>query len=213
MVSYKSYADKINFFRSWVVDPKRVGAVMPSSDSLAHLITREISPEDAPVMELGPGTGVFTRALLARGVLQKDLVLVESGPDFTKLLSQRFPEANILSIDAAGLRNVELPSDRLVGAVVSGLPLLSMPPHKVMAIVGGAFRHIREDGAFYQFTYGLRCPVPRAILDRLSLKATRLGRAIRNIPPAAVYRIARADFSVERSGRKATTIFKMLSRS
>ena len=192
MANYKSYADKINFFRSWVVDPKRVGAVMPSGDSLANLITREIYPEDGPVMELGPGTGVFTRALLDRGIPQRDLILIENGSDFARLLSVRFPEARIFSIDAAKLKNVDLCSERMVGAVVSGLPLLSMSPRKVMMIVSGAFRHVRDGGALYQFTYGLRCPIPKAILNRQELKAVRVGRAIRNVPPAAVYRISKS---------------------
>ena len=55
----------------------------------------------------------------------------------------------------------------------------------------GAFTYIRPGGAFYQFTYGPRCPVPCAILDRLGLKAMRLGGVVRNLPPALVYRITR----------------------
>ena len=51
---------------------------------------------------------------------------------------------------------------------------------------------MRPGGAFYQFTYGPRCPVPRPILDRLGLKATRIGGTVRNIPPAGVYRISRS---------------------
>jgi phosphatidylethanolamine/phosphatidyl-N-methylethanolamine N-methyltransferase len=66
-----------------------------------------------------------------------------------------------------------------------------MPPRKIMAILLGAFGYLRPGGSFYQFTYGPRCPVPRPILDRLGLKARRIGGTVRNLPPAAAYRITR----------------------
>lgn len=66
-----------------------------------------------------------------------------------------------------------------------------MSTRKIVSIVGGAFSYIRPGGAFYQFTYGMTCPVPRPILDRLGLKATLLDRAMLNVPPAAVYRLTR----------------------
>ncbi|MEA2977267.1 MAG: phosphatidylethanolamine/phosphatidyl-N-methylethanolamine N-methyltransferase [Alphaproteobacteria bacterium] len=184
-------ADFVGFFCSWVAAPVRVGAVMPSSSVLADAMTAEISPATAPVIELGPGTGVFTQALLARGVPEESLALVEYGSDFARLLQLRFPRARTLWMDAARLKDVELFGGARAGAVVSGLPLLSMSPKKVIAILEGSFGHLRPEGAFYQFTYGPRCPVPRALLDRLGLKATRLGWTLANVPPAAVYRIRR----------------------
>ncbi|WP_276199835.1 methyltransferase domain-containing protein [Chelatococcus sp. XZ-Ab1] len=182
-------SDLVQFLRAWCADPARVGAVAPSGAALAELITREIGPASAPVIELGPGTGAFTEAILARGVDARDLVLVEYGSDFARLLQARFDRARVLWMDAARLAQVELFDGRPAGAVVSGLPLLNLSPRKVMAILDGAFRHLRPQGAFYQFTYGMRCPVPRTILDRLGLRATHLGRTVRNVPPAAVYRI------------------------
>ena len=184
-----SCADFSRFFRAWIASPLRVAAVAPSSDALARVMTREITPAHGPVLELGPGTGVFTRALLARGIAEGDLTLIEFGADFARMLERRFPRARILSMDAAHLARHALYQGRPVGAVVSGLPLLSMSPRKVMSILSGAFSHMRPTGSFYQFTYGPRCPVPRPILDRLGLKAVRIGGTVRNIPPASVYRI------------------------
>jgi phospholipid N-methyltransferase len=66
-----------------------------------------------------------------------------------------------------------------------------MSPRKVFAILAAAFGCLRSGGALYQFTYGLSCPVRRPYLDRLGLKAVRVGRAVRNVPPATVYRISR----------------------
>ncbi|TVZ65422.1 phospholipid N-methyltransferase [Rhizobium mongolense USDA 1844] len=184
-------SDFLHFFRSWISNPLRVAAIAPSGVSLAKLMTKEIAALDGPIIELGPGTGVFTRALLARGLKEADLTLIEYGPEFIDGLKARFPSARVLQMDAGHLAHAGIFQGEPVGAVVSGLPLLSMSPRKITAILAGAFTYMRPGGAFYQFTYGPRCPVPRPILDRMGLKATHIGGTMRNLPPAAVYRILR----------------------
>jgi len=184
-------ADAFLFFRAWLSAPLRVASVTPSGRALSSLITTEISAETGTVIELGPGTGVFTEALLHRGVSVENLVLVEYGAEFAKQLGERYPGARTVQMDAAQLRKLPLHGTAPVGAVVSGLPLLSMPLRKVLRILEGAFSHLRHGGAFYQFTYGPRCPIARPLLDRLGLKATYVGGTFANIPPAAVYRITR----------------------
>ena len=181
----------LSFLRAWAADPGGVGAVTPSGPALAELMAREITPRCGPVVELGPGTGVFTDALLARGVREEDLTLIESHTGFARLLQARFPEARVLEMDASRLRQQSLFENAPVGAVLSGLPLLNMPLAKIFAILTGAFRHLRVDGAFYQFTYGPRCPVPNACMERLELKANWVGHALLNVPPATVYRITK----------------------
>src|SRR5207244_4120967 len=131
------------------------------------------------------------RALLARGVPQDKLVLVEYSAEFARLLERRFPAARVLLMDAAKLGEVDLFNGERAGAVVSSLPLALMPPDRVQTILEAGFRHLRADGAFYQFTYGPRFPASRAVLERLGLQATRTGRTFANVPPAAVYRIRR----------------------
>lgn len=184
-------SDVIPFFRAWVSDPLRVASVVPSSRALANAITREIGASTGPVIELGPGTGVFTRALLARGVPPSKLALVERGEDFSRLLQLRFPTTKVVCTDATLIRHIDFFDGEKPGAVVSGLPLLSMSVRQVIAILNGVFHHLRTGGAFYQFTYGPRCPVPRRVLDRLGLEAVRTGWVLNNFPPAQVYRISR----------------------
>ncbi|MDQ8729367.1 SAM-dependent methyltransferase [Bradyrhizobium sp. LHD-71] len=183
--------DLLSFFRAWMSEPGRVGAIAPSGIALAELITREITASTGPIIELGPGTGAFTTKLLQRGVPQEDLTLIEYGSDFTRLLQMRFPGARVLWMDAGRLAGSRLFEGAPVGAVISGLPLLNMSTRKIVAILSGAFSYMRPGAAFYQFTYGMRCPVPRPVLDRLGLKATLLDRALLNVPPAAVYRLTR----------------------
>ena len=183
--------DALSFLLAWAAAPFRIGSVTPSSSSLAALMTRDIGPETGPVLELGPGTGPFTRALLARGVKEEDLTLIESGGDFAALLKRRFPGARIFEMDAVGLRHLPLFEGPVVGAAVSGLPFRLIPPRKTLAILEGVFANLRPDGALYQFTLGQRCPFDQPLLDRLDLEVSRVGRTLRNFPPATVYRIAR----------------------
>ncbi|MHB8699175.1 MAG: class I SAM-dependent methyltransferase [Sulfuricaulis sp.] len=183
--------DAFSFFRAWLADPLLVGAVVPSSQALADVITADITPECAPVIELGPGSGVFTRALLACGIPQDRLALIEQSSVFARMLQSLFPDAHVVCMDAARLKEIVLFSGEHAGAVVSGLPLLLMPPKKVHAIIDNVFEHLRPDGAFYQFTYGPSSPIPCSIVNRLGLKATRVGGTLTNVPPAAVYRIRR----------------------
>jgi phosphatidylethanolamine/phosphatidyl-N-methylethanolamine N-methyltransferase len=184
-------SDILRFFRAWMFDPLRVASITPSSAALARLMVSEIAASTGSVIELGPGTGVFTQALIRQGVSEDRLILVEKGAEFAAMLGQRFPRARLLRIDAADIGDAIGTQSAQAGAVVSGLPLLSMPAKTVAAIVAGSFAHLREDGCFYQFTYGPRCPVPGKLLEGLGLEATRMGRTLRNIPPATVYRIAR----------------------
>ncbi|KZB53023.1 class I SAM-dependent methyltransferase [Thalassospira xiamenensis] len=184
-------SDLLPFFRAWVADPRRVSAISPSSPALAEMITSEISPTTGSVLELGPGTGVFTRALIARGLDEGDLTLIEAGAEFARLLADRYPRARVFHTDATRLARSDLYPAHGLGAAISGLPLLSMRPRQVMGVLNGAFRYLGPDGAFYQFTYGPRCPVPSAILDRMGLKSVRIGTIVRNVPPSSVYRISR----------------------
>ena len=185
--------DSVSFLRAWLRAPRRIGAVAPSGSALARLMTAHVSQLDGPVIELGPGTGALTRALLARGVPAHRLALIEADPHFADALARRYPEATILRMDAAQLgHTAPLFGEERACAVVSGLPLLSMPPQQVAAIVRGVFeRQLSSNGMFYQFTYGPRCPLPQALLDQLGLEARRVGSALLNLPPAVVYCIRR----------------------
>ncbi|QPC91331.1 class I SAM-dependent methyltransferase [Mesorhizobium sp. INR15] len=183
--------DILPFFLAWIRNPRRIAAVTPSGARVAALMTQEINAQTGPVIELGPGTGSFTYSILDRGVSENNLTLVEFSADFVQLLRKRFPQARVLRMDAARIGDLSLFENAPVGSVVSGLGFRSMPPHQVAAILGGAFKYLRSDGAFYQITYGPRCPVPASVLDQLGLHAAHIGRTIWNLPPASVYRISR----------------------
>ena len=188
-----SLSEALLFLRSWRRAPGRVGALAPSGRSLAALIAASIDPADGPVIELGPGTGALTQALLARGVPRERLALVESDRVFAHMLRRRFPGVRVLHMDAELLgRGRALFGKQRARHVVSGLPLLSMPAGKALAIVRAAFeRQLHADGVFLQFTYIPRCPISNARLAAIGLRAVRTGVAVANLPPAFVYRFER----------------------
>lgn len=183
--------DAVLFIKRWLRQPRKIAAVAPSGKALAELITSEIGPESGPILELGPGTGVFTRAMLNRGVPQQAITVVELDATFAKLLQMRHPGLHVLQVDAATLENQRLFDGRPAGAVVCGLGLLNMPEDVVRRILQGAFHHLGDGGSFFLFTYGSRCPVPPGMLEALHLRAELKGKTWRNIPPASVYRISR----------------------
>lgn len=185
-------ADVMMFLRAWIANPQLVGAVTPSSRELACLMTSELKSTDGPVLELGPGTGVVTDAIIRKGMPETDLTLIELSVDFAHLLASRYPKATVLTADAARLYRHTPQLDKRYTTVISGLPLLSLPAAKVLRILRCAFALSRSDAALYQFTYGWRCPVPKPMLRRLGLTSVRIGTVLSNIPPASVYKIMRS---------------------
>ncbi len=205
------FDEQLNFLKEWLAAPLRIGAVAPSGDSLAEIITRDISAEHAPVIELGPGTGVFTRSLIERGIPENKLALVESSQEFAKRLEGQFPASNILCIDASTLDQIELFDGEQAGAIISGLPLFSMPNRKVVEILQASFSHLRPGGFFFQFTYGPRCPVARQVLETCDLRAKRIGGTLKNVPPAAVYQLSRRNTPNRQEDRASARKAKLAS--
>ncbi|MCY1009325.1 hypothetical protein OV079_27925 [Nannocystis pusilla] len=183
--------DILRFFHRWLADPRHIGAIVPSGRALADLITRHVHGRSGRVAEFGAGTGAFTRALLSRGVREANLVLIERDEEFATCLRRRFPRAHVLTMEAERFGEWAQAERFAAGAIVSGLPLLNLTHDSRRHILSGAFSSLCGDGALYQFTYGLTCPVPGALLEHLQLEAICMGRVLRNLPPAAVYRIHR----------------------
>jgi phosphatidylethanolamine/phosphatidyl-N-methylethanolamine N-methyltransferase len=178
--------DEVRFLRSWIEKPLHVGAVMPSGRLLARTMAQYVDTRAAgPVVELGPGTGAITSALLDRGVDQKRLVLVEYNPGFCALLRDRYPQAKVVQGDAYRLRDtlwnvLSAPA----AAVVSGLPLVTKPMMTRLRLVRDAFIALAPGAPFVQFTYSVAPPIPKS-LPGVSTEASE--RIWMNLPPARVW--------------------------
>ncbi|NQY61617.1 class I SAM-dependent methyltransferase [Cognatishimia sp.] len=169
--------------------PTQVVALAPSSTALAREMAVMVPEGPGAVVELGPGTGKITTALLEAGVPAQDLHLFELNPVFVDLLRQDFPDVNVRQDRAENARDYVEGS---VKAVVSGLPLLSMPFEVQRAIVGGAFDLMGPEGRYIQFTYGPKPPVTERLRGELGLTWTKSRKIWGNLPPARVYTFTRS---------------------
>jgi phosphatidylethanolamine/phosphatidyl-N-methylethanolamine N-methyltransferase len=178
--------DEVRFLRSWIEKPLHMGAVMPSGRLLARTMAQyvDISSDD-PVVELGPGTGAITNALIERGVDQKRLVLVEYNPGFCALLRDRYPHAKVVQGDAYRLRDsLRQVLGAPASAVVSGLPLVTKPMQTRLRLIRDAFLALAPGAPFVQFTYSVVPPIPKS-LPGVSTEASE--RVWMNLPPARVW--------------------------
>jgi phosphatidylethanolamine/phosphatidyl-N-methylethanolamine N-methyltransferase len=178
--------DEVRFLRSWIEKPLHMGAVMPSGRVLARTMAQYVDIKSTgPVVELGPGTGAITNALIERGVDQKRLVLVEYNPSFCALLRDRYPQAKVVQGDAYTLRDsLRNVLSAPASAVVSGLPLVTKPMLTRLKLVREAFAALAPGAPFVQFTYSVAPPIPKS-LPGVSTEASE--RIWMNLPPARVW--------------------------
>jgi phosphatidylethanolamine/phosphatidyl-N-methylethanolamine N-methyltransferase len=178
--------DEVRFLRSWIEKPLHMGAVMPSGKVLARTMAQYVDIDsEGPVVELGPGTGAITSALIDHGIDQKRLVLVEYNPGFCALLRDRYPLAKVVQGDAYALRDslwdvLSMPAS----AIVSGLPLVTKPMLTRLKLIRDAFLALAPGAPFVQFTYSVAPPIPKS-LPGVSTEASE--RIWMNLPPARVW--------------------------
>ncbi len=184
------WEDEARFIRTWFENPKATGAVSPSGRALSRTMARFVDPAvPGPVVELGPGTGPVTDALIRRGIAPDRLVLVEYDLAFCKLLARRYPGCRVVQGDAYALgTTLRGVLDHPASAVVSSLPLLNRPEWERLRLLQEAFDLLHPHGPFVQFTYGLASPVPK----HGAPWATRFDAKVSapvwlNLPPARVW--------------------------
>jgi phosphatidylethanolamine/phosphatidyl-N-methylethanolamine N-methyltransferase len=180
------FDDEVRFIRSWLERPLSTGAVAPSGKVLARAMARYVDPRsDGPVVELGPGTGPVTEALVKAGVAPSRLVLVEFNPAFCRILRARYPEATLVQGDAYSLRRLlETLLIQPAAAVVSSLPLVTKPLRQRLRLLRDAFDLMVPGAPFVQFTYSVASPVPRR---NGGFSAEASERIWMNLPPARVW--------------------------
>lgn len=179
------------FFRQWVRAPLSTASVVPSSRFLAEKMIAEVPKAAQQVIELGAGTGVFTKLLVARGTPLDEIIVVELNPAMAEKLTLDFPSVRVINGDASQLREIIERAPNFtpgqIDAVVSGLGFLNMPGAIVQSIVAAAFEVLAPGAPFVQFTYGPKSPIASPIVRALHLKVRRASFTLRNFPPASVY--------------------------
>jgi phosphatidylethanolamine/phosphatidyl-N-methylethanolamine N-methyltransferase len=179
--------DTTVFLQEWFANPQRTGSLAPSSPQLGAAMAQWLPADPKSyVLELGPGTGAVTEALIKRGLREDRLVAIERNPKMARLLREKFPRAQIIIGDAWQLDHL-LQSRRepikSVGAVISSLPLLNFPLAEAEALAEKIRGILEPDGNWAQYTYRIHKLHPRGCAS-FKLRASKI--VWLNFPPARV---------------------------
>jgi phosphatidylethanolamine/phosphatidyl-N-methylethanolamine N-methyltransferase len=183
----RKFEDAAQFLKSWAGKPLQIGSVTPSSRTLSKAIAVNVDLRSmGPVIEIGPGTGPITEALVERGIAESRLVLVEYDEEFCALLRKRFPKATVIQGDAYALKQTlaGLIEPGMAAAAVCGLPLITKPEPMRLDLLAQAFELMQPNAPFVQFTYSMLSPIP---LKNAFFTAHGSPRIWRNVPPARVW--------------------------
>ncbi|MBV9239690.1 MAG: methyltransferase [Xanthobacteraceae bacterium] len=191
--------DDLRFIRSWLAKPLAIGAVAPSSKVLARTMAQYVDPDsEGPIVELGPGTGPVTQALVQKGVDPSRLVLIEFNAAFCRLLRARYPQATVVQGDAYSLRRLLAHFlYQPAAAIVSGLPLMTKPARTRVRLITDALSLLAPGAPFVQFTYAVVSPLPGRLVGVRSEASERIWL---NMPPARVWVYRRQASSIRYRG-------------
>jgi phosphatidylethanolamine/phosphatidyl-N-methylethanolamine N-methyltransferase len=175
------------FFRRALVHPLQLGTPIPSSPALGRLIASQLKDrKNGLTVEIGGGTGVITRELLAAGVPADRLLVLELDPEMADYLRGTLPEANVVTGDARFLPGLLPPAWRgRVDTIISGVPMTVLSAAAQRELIDAAVTMLAPDGRFLQYTFALGGSPIRA--KRLGLVGRRLGTTFGNFPPASVW--------------------------
>lgn len=185
------YGDEIRFFKGWIAKPKAVGAILPTSSYTANRMASIINRDSGlPVLELGPGTGVITKAILARGVAPEKIVSVEFSQDFYQHLQEAYPGVNFIHGDAFNLdETLKHMGNQKFDAIISGIPLLNFPMTMRVNLLMNLLDRMADGRPVVQFSYGPSSPIAP---DPKRYRTDRFAFIMRNIPPVQIWTYRRA---------------------
>lgn len=182
----EKFDEEMRFFKGWQRDMKGVGAILPTSGIAARRMASVIDTGSGrPVLELGAGTGVITKAILERGIAPSDLVSVEYSDHFVDALRQNFPGVDFRHGDAFDLKTVlgERHGETF-DCVISAVPMLSFAAEKRVELLEELLDMIPPGRPVIQITYGALSPIPPR---RGRFSVTHHDFVVRNIPPAQLW--------------------------
>ena len=181
--------DEVRFFKTWATSPLKMGSITPTSRALAALMVKLAYPDpDGYVLEIGPGTGVVTDALIRAGIPQERIVSIEYDKGFCRLLRERFAQVHVIRGDALDLdATLGRFRDMTFSAGVSGIPLLNLPKAKRAPYLEAILDRLVPGGIVAQLSYSF-APPQEVIPGRLLVDKSKW--VTFNFPPgrAWIYR-------------------------
>ena len=177
--------DQIRFLKSLAAHPRMTGAIAPSGPALAKRMASHVDPAGTlPVVELGPGTGVVTRALIERGVAPERIIAIEYSPEFCAMIRQRFPGVTVIEGDAYDLDRTLGGRAPRIANVVSSLPLVARPLADRIRLVEAGLARTEGAAPFIQFSYTFKGPI---FPVPATFRAEASPWIALNVPPARVW--------------------------
>ena len=179
-------ANPAMFFRRWLANPLQMGSIVPSSSTLcARVVAQTRRAPDEVVVELGAGTGVMSRALLAAGVPAERLFVVEIVRDMAEHLGRVLPGVQVVQGDARELQDL-IPTrwHGRIGTVICGIPLVLLALAEQRRFID-AIEAVAPRRGFLHYSYCATSPLPAR---KHKLAAKREAWTARNFPPASVWR-------------------------
>lgn len=178
-----------SFIFQYLLNPREIGAVLPSSNYLAEKMVDSIDFHNAKyIVELGPGTGVFTDMIIKSRIQHTVVMLIESNKEFCTLLKEEYKnEKNLIIINGSAeeidkyTKEFNIP---YLDYVVSGLPFASLPKSVSSAIKKKFKNLLRKNGTFITFLYTL---FKKGFISHY-FKHINIISEYRNMPPAYVFR-------------------------
>ena len=168
-------------------DKKMVGSIRPSSKYLMNKMLENIDFNTARVIvELGPGTGVFTYEILKRMSHDSVLLVFELNQGFMRTLRKNIKDKRAIFIYDSAEKIQEYIQKHELGkadAIISSLPLYNFPQELRDTIVNNSFDALKDTGKYIQFQYTKQAKkMLQAKFNTVSISFTPL-----NFPPAFVY--------------------------
>lgn len=175
------------FLKTFFKERKQVGAVAPSSRFLVKKMCNKVDFETAKVIiELGPGTGVFTREILDRASDDSKIFVFELNQDFCKILETKFQDKRIVLVNGSAEKMESVLKDHGIekaDAIISSLPLTVIPEPIKSNILKASFQILKSKGVYVQYQYSLNAKkLIESHFGKLNLKFSLI-----NIPPAFIY--------------------------
>jgi phosphatidylethanolamine/phosphatidyl-N-methylethanolamine N-methyltransferase len=179
---------KMLFLSQWLARPREIGAISPSSPFLARAMVSQVLSVSGPIIELGAGTGSITRELIHSSIAPEQLLVIENSPKMVEQLKSQFPQIQIIQADAVHLKSVlHRQGMGQPGAILSSLPLLSLPTRKRLQILAQIASVLPLDGRLIQFSYSPFSPISKNLMQRLAFTGQRVKFVPFNVPPASVW--------------------------
>jgi len=179
--------DRLRFLKQWARNPREMGSITPSSRFLTREVVARIDFARARyIAELGPGTGVFTQAILERLAPDGQLLAIDTNAAFVEQLRREIPDRRLHAVEASAERIDALAAEAgwpRVDAVVSGIPYSLLPKPVMRGILEASRRALGDGGLFvgYQYSRMLR-PHLLDVFGNVHYRSVLL-----NLPPAFVY--------------------------